>query len=360
MSRRVPSEGEQFGSDSFLDIIANIVGILIILIMMSGLRVSRAPVPRAEESAQMAAAMPAPAADAPEELSAPESPKSLAPAEPSPELLGRIEKLEAERTRLLATQTAVDDEGRAADNTRAALESRLGNVRRALEGAIAELRQTGAGMQRLAEEIDRRRTIAERLHVELAQAESEASPVRELKHRVTPISRTVRGKELHFRLANNRVSPIPLDELIERVKSQIDRQKDWLAKFNRHEGEVGPVDGFSLSYVIQRQDLSTFDRIRAGQQLVRVAVTHWELKPQPGVRSESAMEALRSDSAFRRALLLAEPDATLTFWVYPDSFELYRKLQEVAHAEGFTVAGRPLPFGVPIAGSPQGSHSAAQ
>ena len=43
MSRRHHEE-TSFGSDSFLDVIANIVGILIILIVVAGVRVSRAPV----------------------------------------------------------------------------------------------------------------------------------------------------------------------------------------------------------------------------------------------------------------------------------------------------------------------------
>ena len=38
MSRRRSSGDQEFGSDSFLDIIANIVGILIILIVVAGLR----------------------------------------------------------------------------------------------------------------------------------------------------------------------------------------------------------------------------------------------------------------------------------------------------------------------------------
>ena len=40
MSRRGSSDEPDFGSDSFLDIIANLVGILIILIVLAGLRAS--------------------------------------------------------------------------------------------------------------------------------------------------------------------------------------------------------------------------------------------------------------------------------------------------------------------------------
>jgi len=43
MSRRRNGEDPEFGSDSFLDIIANIVGILIILIVVAGVKVARQP-----------------------------------------------------------------------------------------------------------------------------------------------------------------------------------------------------------------------------------------------------------------------------------------------------------------------------
>jgi len=44
MSRRTDRNSVGFESDSFLDIIANIVGILIILIVMAGVRVGNAPI----------------------------------------------------------------------------------------------------------------------------------------------------------------------------------------------------------------------------------------------------------------------------------------------------------------------------
>jgi hypothetical protein len=51
---------------------------------------------------------------------------------------------------------------------------------------------------------------------------------------------------------------------------------------------------------------------------------------------------------------------TVTFWTYPDSFAAYRKLRELLYERGYTVAGRPLPMGQPISGSPYGSKTAAQ
>ncbi|MEY3459635.1 MAG: Ribonuclease, partial [Planctomycetota bacterium] len=43
MSRRTQRSDLEFGSDSFLDVVCNIVGILIILIVVVGVRVQRQP-----------------------------------------------------------------------------------------------------------------------------------------------------------------------------------------------------------------------------------------------------------------------------------------------------------------------------
>ena len=49
MSRRKPREEMEFGSDSFLDVVANVVGILIILMVLAGIRAKTAPVVLDEE-----------------------------------------------------------------------------------------------------------------------------------------------------------------------------------------------------------------------------------------------------------------------------------------------------------------------
>ena len=51
MSRRKPREEMEFGSDSFLDVVANVVGILIILMVLAGIRAKTAPVVLDEEQA---------------------------------------------------------------------------------------------------------------------------------------------------------------------------------------------------------------------------------------------------------------------------------------------------------------------
>ena len=58
MSRRKPREEMEFGSDSFLDVVANVVGILIILMVLAGILAKTAPVNLTEEEPAPAAATP--------------------------------------------------------------------------------------------------------------------------------------------------------------------------------------------------------------------------------------------------------------------------------------------------------------
>ena len=93
----------------------------------------------------------------------------------------------------------------------------------------------------------------------------------------------------------------------------------------------------------------------------RYGLTEWVVEPVTRLRGETLNAALTAGSEFRRQIEALDPErSVVTLWVYPDSFEMYRKLQEFAHRENFTVAARPLPMGIPIAGSPQGSRSAGQ
>ena len=115
-----------------------------------------------------------------------------------------------------------------------------------------------------------------------------------------------------------------------------------------------------LNFVVEAQPLSALDEIRQGGSKVRIGLAQWEMVPESDLISESAEEALRAGSKFLQVVRRAAAETTLTFWVYPDSFELYRRLTQFAHDEEFTVAARPLPFGTSIAGSPRGSKSAGQ
>jgi hypothetical protein len=83
--------------------------------------------------------------------------------------------------------------------------------------------------------------------------------------------------------------------------------------------------------------------------------------PETPDRGETLEETRARTSNYARAISRLNPGHdTVTMWIYPDGFALYRRLRDDLHARGFLVAARPLPEGTSIKGSPVGSVSAGQ
>ncbi len=377
MSRRREFE-IMFGSDSFLDVVANIVGILIILIVIAGVRVSQAP-----PKLKTAPAAPAPI-DLPPPLDTPEPveaesydpdpimadvapepdpdtpPEPLPPLLPPPELVARAQELEAEIAAITAQSKNLGESLANSNRIQAELDQRLQTARSLIEDRRSDMNASTARDAQQKQDLELTRQALARLLAQVVAAEKKSPPVEKLEHRITPVSRTVLGRELHFRLEKNRVAEVPIEALVERLKEHIERRKDWIVKTRQHKGQVGPINGFNLEYIIGVDVISGIEELRAGVGGYRMSMRYWEIQPEETLRGEPADVALSQGSKFYQALLSAGTDTTLTFWVYPDSYPLYRKLQHFAHEQGFPVAGRPLPDGVAISGSPNGTKSASQ
>ncbi len=389
MARRPRNTEQAFGSDSFLDVIANVVGILIILMVIAGVRVSRAPVltPRidttqitvepAEPEAPTviieaapgiadlgrsavwpSAFLPAPVAVVvpPPEPIRPPVPEVQAP----PELVAQSQLLtsvitdlrhqiaEAERR---YAEVGLQHQG--AQTQVAETESANATRRSGLVGEASRLEQMRLALLETANQLNE-------LQYALDEEQEVDPDVEVLEHRLTPIGRMVTQREVHVRLADDMVTYVPIEELAALVQQDVQRQRDLLLKLRYYNGSVGPEEGYRMQYVVQQQDLSLLDELRiGGANVVRVGVTQWLLTPEPGIHGETADEAVQDGSRFLR-ILRRHPGATLTFWVYPDSFETHQALNSFVREAGFEVAARPLPEGVPIAGSPNGSRSVAQ
>ena len=377
MSRRREFE-IMFGSDSFLDVVANIVGILIILIVIAGVRVGQAP-PKTKTSAALPSldipVTPAPAEDPPDESdsAAPEPimaevtpemeaevPEALPPLEPPPELVAQVQQLEADVAAITAESRKLGDALAESNRLQTTLEERLQTARSLLEERKSQLSATTARDAQQKLDLELTRQAVARLLAQVTELEQKSPPVEKLEHRITPVSRTVLGHELHFRLERDRVAEVPIEALVERLKEHIERRKDWIVKTRQHKGQVGPINGFNLEYILGVDMISGLEELRGGVGGYRMSMRYWEIHPESSLRGEPEDVALSHGSKFYQALVSAGPDTTLTFWVYPDSYGLYRKLQRFAHDQGFPVAGRPLPPGVAISGSPNGTKSASQ
>lgn len=411
-SRKQRDAGE-FGSDSFLDIVANIVGILIILIVIAGVRMSQTPL---LEEQTTATASPAEAHDAilqeppPEEL-----PPSVFEAEPMAERIALAEAAateaeneqeqaplaESARREAYERQPQIDFERhlgtsqplRSGPDPNAIAEwqrlqqqiqesrklqheqqKQMAQVHGELE-ELSRLLQTTTqetdSLRQRADAISKQqgehttqlaRLLRERANLDeqLVLVQRASQPAESLRHTMVPVSKQVAGHEWHFEVREGKVSFIPLDELMLQLKNKVDRWADWIARYDKHEGIVGPVEGYSLEYKVSRQRGSLVDELSGGTGTFRVVIDRWELIPNSRSYAESLEQAIQPNSLFRSTLNRCSLDDTITFWVYPDSFELYQDLTKIAHLMGYQVAGRPLPQGRRIGGSPQGSKSFSQ
>jgi len=179
-------------------------------------------------------------------------------------------------------------------------------------------------------------------------------PPREGLSGFSPVARPAKGKEYHFELRENRVAYIDLEKLMELVKKDVQVRVRLSGSPRGIRSEVGPVGEFGLAYEIGPASDPVTGATGFGMK-------GWEVMPNRDPRGESLEQASQPLSEFQRAIKSLSPrEATITMWVYPSGFAAFRALRDQLHAQGFMVAARPLPEGIPVRGSPTGSLSAGQ
>ena len=232
----------------------------------------------------------------------------------------------------------------------------------AVEHTIQERRQKLDASKRadfdLARNLSQSRFQLEQLVQERKQVESAPAPPVVVESYPTPISRAVDGPEAHFLVAHGRVAPIPIEPLLEQFQTQAKREVYKLRDQPELTETVGPVGGFRLRYTLERHDVSPAESGRGGSY---ARLQKWTIIPDSDDLGEPVRLALEQGSDFRQALKKILPGrTTITIWVYPDGFDAFRQIRKELYRQGYAIAARPLPPGVPISGSPEGSKSAAQ
>ncbi len=358
------------GQDSFLDVISNMVGILIILVMIAGVRASYSdPEPGTNEDrpeARVEASTETPGENAP-----------VVSSKADPEMLREIE----EQYRQFLDRQAINAGLRSRLNETSALMARIRAKIASQSREGAELLDTiatiKAAMEIHEEELDEAEREMFRLKTQLATVDVKLEAIDRqrqwldehrptatvLENRPTPLGRTVEGKEVHFRLLAGRLSYVPFDSLFEKMKADVGLRKNDFFKQSVSTGTVGPLDGYRLRYRVvsfdvlgpegtgRRMELDCFELIAVGEN-----------PDGSGSRlGETTDEALRENSDLMRRLSRYMQDLyTITVWVYPDSFEDFQRLKHYLYQRGYKVAARPLELGQPISASPNGTKSTAQ
>jgi len=331
MPRPKPEDISSAGQDSFLDVVTNIVGILIILVMLVGQRARQVVLAPAAADPARVAALDREVESLEQEVLVTE---------------GEIGELAAQG-RTVATAAALAGEARlhlatAVSAARVEVEDR----KQAADAARVTAAEIAARRREVQEEIERCRLAAEGIaHAPPTTQEVLAYP--------TPVGRTVNGDEIHFRMAEGRIAYIPLEELFSLAKTQTRRHSGSINEMASRIETVGPAQGFSLDYVIEVK----IDQSR-GQVLIRSR--EWVVRPTASGIGETVEEALAARSRFRAALATTTPGTTVTLWCYPDSFDAYRTVRAELHRLGVPTACRPMPEAAPIGGSTDGSKSVVQ
>ena len=384
MSRRAQRPELEFGSDSFLDVVCNIVGILIILIVVVGVKVDRQPkvgisdvtseaqAQRVHQASEMARRQQTLAKLQESEVQLSEKLQSLqADSERAQQQIRKtMEEQELERQQLAVQReksSRMQKQVTDLESDRAALGARVVSLQKAIDEKGEKARQVGQVLataiiaeQDLDEEL--RTTVIEtqRLKEVLEETTQAAVPRDVMQHRLSPVTKPVEKDELHFRISNGRISQVPLDQLLERLKAQVRSRSTTVMRFNQFEGTVGPVNGYTMTYTVEKEGPSTLEALQSGDGRTRVNVSRWTIEPVESLVDETFDEAIRPGSRYRQGIETAVPDTVVTMWIYPDSFIGFAALREVAHGLQLRVAARPLPAGTPIVGSPSGSKSTAQ
>jgi hypothetical protein len=338
MSGHSTQDAHGFGSDSFLDVVTNMVGILIVLVMVVGVRIKHAP---ATSSA------------------------AAAPSVPSDE----IQRLESEAEALEQNVLSIENQiAHVGATTQARYEERgtLAMLAEERERELALARQSLDQRKQKAFDLGRAKSATEaelasienRLR-EATDAEKRKKRSVQIKNYPTPLSQTVLGEEAHFQLLGGRLTWVPLKDLqdmcIRDIRARVQRLRD----VSEISDTVGPIDGFRATYTIQREELSPEEQMLVGNH-GSVAI-NIDLVPARDDLGETFEEALGPRSQFRARLAnLSQRRTTVTLWTYPDSFSVYASIKEQLYKLGFTVAARPMPAGLPISASNHGSHSQAQ
>jgi hypothetical protein len=346
-------------TDSYAKIVLNLVGVLggvvaLTVVLLSG-QTPTDPKPVIVSAPREPAAKPKPR---PAPAPAPEP-------EPPP-----VEVIPIDRAAVAAAETALDEASR--DRERA--EARAAEAARRLEAATARATAEAASSRTLAFRV---RDPSSRIQQATAKGGYLRAETDKLKGEITailkaprpkaksivdrnPVAKPADGNEYHFELRRNRVTFIDLDRLLELVKADAQLRIRLAERSRIVDSKVGPVGAFSLMYALGRSAPMGLDELMERHGL-SYDLRGWEIVPEFEGRGETYEAARRPVSDFARAIGRLNPErATITMWIYPDGFSLYRKLRDDLHTRGFMIAARPLPDGMSIRGSPAGSLSAGQ
>jgi hypothetical protein len=335
------------GQDSFIDVVCNMVGILIVLVMIVGVKASAGDSDSAVKVTH--ASLKSSSADT-------QTLTELQSAEQ--DALEAVREIEQSVAKIkdLTVQAALIDGRR----------EQLAVMREAVEKDIADRRAKLDDKGQRQFDVQREIAAAEiKLHqltTEQVSLISQKPDVQQIECVPTPLAKTVTGEEIHARLRHGLIAVVPADDLFAEVgRRGADHLRTGLRERNGAEDVFGPIDGFRMRLSVERFDASVPGDSTLPEPRRATIVMQGVFLPTSDQLGQPVEQALLPDSQLMRALRAKRSaSAAVTIWVYPDSYNELRTLKRAMWEAGIPLAVRPLADGQPIIFSTAGTKSAAQ
>jgi hypothetical protein len=337
------------GQDSFLDVLTNMVGIIILLVVVTGLRTSQATVRAAVEKVKAAA-----------------NAEQKAPKDQLPDAQRAALAAESNLKSTMRQVVEVHGETSLREHERdhltsfiAAVEQELGERRSALSAEDQrdyDLRRRLAKSQRTLENLSREQIAL------LSQPAEEL--VEAIQNQPTPFARRSTGKEVLLHLSGGYLAVIP-HELVDETLSDVHANLWRLRERDRFTRTVGPINGFRLRYLVGLVPVNLGARpdpsIPGSSQFsppVRPELIWYEIIPEKSPLGEPVAKAIAPNSELRQVLREHPADtAVVVIAVFPDSIRELHDLKRELYAAGYATAEVPCIAGRPIKGSPRAPRS---
>ncbi len=346
-------ESDDTAQDSFLDVIANVVGVLVILVMLVSVSASQGMLASKNNSKE----------------------DQLAKLEGSAtfqELSLVRSELDTAKRQVLASQRAIQDvtlqairinrESATYDQHRNELAMHRAVIEDDLERRRSQLdsrRQSEFDVQRKLMESQLKLDEMTQEQLTLATA---PGVVEEVESVPTPLAKTVDQPAIHLRVRHGLVSIVPLEELLREVESRVDEIRRRLQTRDEVIETIGPLNSYRLKYTVTKHvSARSVGGPRAGQPQSTVHEQYAQILPTAEKIGQNVEQALMPGSALHAHLRSLQRQAPpVVVWLYTDSFNEFRPIKRALWEMGFSLAVRPMQPGAQIGASPHGTKSSAQ
>jgi hypothetical protein len=332
--KRLPEIQAESAQDSFLDVVANLVGVIIILVMLVGSKATRDVLKSTQQPAESTAVT------APQEVPFYEGPQENDLEKARLAAMASRAELEKIATRLVQ----IRGEAAQFDNNRVALAMH----RQVIEEDIEQRRnQLDTHKQK---EFDVQRQIGEaQIQLDLLTKQqmgllSGPETVETLESVPTPLARDVEGQSLYLRLKAGQLSVVPINELMAEATTRVDEIRRRLQQHGKVVEVFGPLDGYRIQLTIIRQaDSAAVTGPRVGQ-IERFSIQQYvDILPTADSIGQEVEVALAPGGAVHRYLEEHRRQTpTVLVLLHTDSFKHCAFIKRSLWQIGLSVAMFPI------------------